>query len=821
MQTPTMSPHLLWIVALVLSPLHGAESLPEDLLRQGLFEEEANQNLDKAAEHYRAVIAAHDRQRALAASATFRLGEIARKKNDKEGAAAAFRMVAERFPEQAELARLSRENLTALGVAPSAPAITTEEEIQPGPFDPEFAEFAEINRLKELARNSPDLIDGPNEEGWRPMHLAAKNGWTKVAAYLLANKADPDSRTTLEQFAPLHLAAIYGHLGITRPLVTTKADLNVTLEIDIGHIKSMPVREEAAVEVEGKLSALDLALIYDRKEIVRTLIAAGADLQRRGPIADSKVAIGVAESLFRARGNFDENITLTSLHLAILLKRNESAKDLLKAGGLPKTSDADTIPTPLHLAVLHNPDMVAPLLQAKADPKLGMSGLQLTPLHEAANQGNTEIAKLLIDAGADIKASDLAGRTPLHYAASAEMVERLVSLGADPNAKDTSGLTPLDALARSNSKVMEALMQHGATIDDPKALLERTDRSTLAFVRERIAYPRLHSPDSILLSYDWLTGFGGLNSIVTLETRPAPGSPPPPLAEALLSNFDFHRGSTKYLSQLRILRRMENGNFKAVLDWDRRVQQKAPTPWPTLEWGDIVEWNRADGENSFQIPNDLFKKTTPRTVRIQIESDVKTISFPEDSDAIWLKDSFKLLDQWEANLVDRQHISIVRIGVEKPIEINLSEQDSRGFRLIDGDVIHLKLSDAFWETVSKDSITLIKPSSETTRSNPSSLASILSLHSNRSRVDWRNIRVLSREGETRSKNIDMVEWVRSLPPRDKWNKQEITAKDLMVEGGQVLMIPSLEKADEAAKKVESEISAQIEELGKFLRSSAK
>lgn len=818
MHTPAMSPHLIWIIALGISPLHGADSPPEDLLRQGLFEEEANQNLDKAAEHYRAVIAAHDKQRALAASASFRLGEIARKKNDKEGAAAAFRIVAERFPEQAELARLSRENLTALGVAPNAPVITTEEETQPGPIDPEFAE---INRLKELARNSPDLIDGPNGNGWRPLHLAAKNGWTKVATYLLANKADPNSRTTLEQFAPLHLAAIYGHLGIIKSLVTESADLNATLDMNRGNTRAMPVREEAAVEVEGKLSVLDLALIYDRREIVRTLIAAGADLQHRGPIADSKVATGVAESLFRARGSFDENIALQSLHLAILLKRNESAKELLKAGGLPKSPDDEKTPSPLYLAVLHNPDMVTPLLQAKADPKLGMSGLQLTPLHEAANLGNTAITKLLIDAGADIKAKDLAGRTPLHYAASAEMVEQLVSLGADPNAKDISGLTPLDALARRNSKVMEALMQHGATIDDPKALLERTDRSTLAFVRERIAYPRLHSPDSILWSFDWGTGFGETNSIVTLETRPAPGSPPPPLAEALLSSIDLNRGSTRYLSQLRILRRMENGNFKAVFDWDRRVQQKAPTPWPALEWGDIVEWNCADRDNSSQIPNDLFKKTAPRTVRIQIESDVKTISFPEDSGQIWLKAPYNLLDQWEANLVDRQHISIVRIGVEKPIEINLSEQDSRGFRLIDGDVIHLKLSDAFWATVSKDSITVIKPSSEKTRSNPGPLVSILSLHSNRTRVDWRNIRVLSREGETRSKNIDMVEWVRSLPPREKWNKEEITAKDLKLEGGQVLMIPSLENADEASKKVESEISAQIEELGKFLRSSAK
>ena len=114
-----MITRILLIVTLVLTfRLSAAELTPEDLLRQGLFEEEANHDFDKAAERYHAVVSAHDRQRALAATATFRLGEIARKKNDKEAAALAFRTVAERFPEQADLARMSRENLAALGMAP-------------------------------------------------------------------------------------------------------------------------------------------------------------------------------------------------------------------------------------------------------------------------------------------------------------------------------------------------------------------------------------------------------------------------------------------------------------------------------------------------------------------------------------------------------------------------------------------------------------------------------------------------------------------------------------------------------------------------------
>lgn len=117
------------IMCLSLTGLHAVEPLLADLLRQGLFEEEANQNPEKAAVHYREVIAAHERQRALAASAYFRLGEIFRKKNQKEAAIENYRIVIERFPEQKELARISRENLIALG-AEAVPQTTTSNAVE-------------------------------------------------------------------------------------------------------------------------------------------------------------------------------------------------------------------------------------------------------------------------------------------------------------------------------------------------------------------------------------------------------------------------------------------------------------------------------------------------------------------------------------------------------------------------------------------------------------------------------------------------------------------------------------------------------------------
>lgn len=92
------------------------DSSADNQLRQGLFEEEANQNYEKAGTHYRAVLDAYQRQRTLAATATYRLGELARKANDQAAASTAFRAVLEQFPEQEKLVQLSRENLTALSL---------------------------------------------------------------------------------------------------------------------------------------------------------------------------------------------------------------------------------------------------------------------------------------------------------------------------------------------------------------------------------------------------------------------------------------------------------------------------------------------------------------------------------------------------------------------------------------------------------------------------------------------------------------------------------------------------------------------------------
>jgi ankyrin repeat protein len=97
----------------------------------------------------------------------------------------------------------------------------------------------------------------------------------------------------------------------------------------------------------------------------------------------------------------------------------------------------------------------------------------------AAYWGHTEIAKALIEAGADLEAKAEDGRTTIHIAAGwghTEIVRILIQAGADLEARDSNDWTPLHRAAlNSRTEAAKALIQAGADISAGFDSLDRLE----------------------------------------------------------------------------------------------------------------------------------------------------------------------------------------------------------------------------------------------------------------------------------------------------------------------------------------------------------
>ena len=128
----------------------------------------------------------------------------------------------------------------------------------------------------------------------------------------------------------------------------------------------------------------------------------------------------------------------------------------------PKSVDAlnDRESSPLTLAAYYNNLAVAKYLIDKVDNINGNSK-DGTPLMAAAVKGHIEIAKALVEAGADPNLTDANGATALHYAVlfnNQELATLLMDANASAFMKNDGGQSPLDFAKMHNDQKLNTIL---------------------------------------------------------------------------------------------------------------------------------------------------------------------------------------------------------------------------------------------------------------------------------------------------------------------------------------------------------------------------
>eukprot|EP00927_Polykrikos_kofoidii_P038250 TRINITY_DN32574_c0_g1_i1.p1 TRINITY_DN32574_c0_g1~~TRINITY_DN32574_c0_g1_i1.p1 ORF type:complete len:675 (-),score=63.25 TRINITY_DN32574_c0_g1_i1:122-2146(-) len=320
-----------------------------------------------------------------------------------------------------------------------------------------------------LAGAEPNAVR--DSRGYTALHLAVIRGIYGLSRLLLDNAADVNAPVGKRGLTALHFASMGGHTSLVKMLLKANADpslLNVA-ELSSSGSHAFGGRRHATMKsmllaAEGGASDAEASRISDGNQSPTATVSTSSRRRCGSCFGDPKDPL---------RG-FDGTVVINAILSGDMLQ----AQGMILAGADVNSARDSQGHTALHLASIHGKvGLVRLLINHSADIDATSGNNQLTALHFAALHGRRCAVKLLVESRAKVNASTADGDTALSLSAldgNLEIVRHLVEAGAQAEVEevfDTSTSRPesprmLRRAVQSNTdkEVIAELVRAGASV---------------------------------------------------------------------------------------------------------------------------------------------------------------------------------------------------------------------------------------------------------------------------------------------------------------------------------------------------------------------
>lgn len=365
------------------------------------------------------------------------------------------------------------------------------------------------------------VLNMPDTDGLSPLHSASRVGHNDVVKLLLTKCAKIEAR--VERMTPLHFAVLgghlktaqllldynaevepqdsggftviqgaveFGHTELVKMLITRGANITTATNLELfqtacrkGFVEIVQILFDLGVDVnvsvsENHWTPLIWASRYGHVETVKFLIEKGANLEARGkdmvtPLycAVTNGHIKAAQLLLDHNPDVDtRNIyDWTPLHSAVKEGYTELVTMLITKGANIATANENGV-GPFYTACHEGFIEIARLLfDVGVDVNIPTQEDQCTPLIAASECGHVEIAKFLLENGANVEARNNEMMTPFYCAAlngHVKIIQLLFDHNADVNARQINNSTPVHAAVESGHiEVVKMLIAQGVNVN--------------------------------------------------------------------------------------------------------------------------------------------------------------------------------------------------------------------------------------------------------------------------------------------------------------------------------------------------------------------